>query len=76
MTTQIRVKNLDVVCIGLGMFIGFCIILMHLTGMWPCQILATTSQTIDIDKFQNSKEPFTAFAYDIHYWIKDLFQCS
>ncbi|KAA2279532.1 hypothetical protein [Candidatus Nitrosocosmicus sp. SS] len=76
MTTQIKVKYLDVVLIGMGMFIGFCVILMHLTGMWPCQILSSTGNFVNIDNFQTAKDPFTSFAYASHQWLLGFFKCS
>ena len=69
-------NNLDVILIGLGMTIGFCVILMHLTGMWPCQIIEGTGQFINVDTLQNSDEPISKFTYDMHYWLKGLFRCS
>jgi hypothetical protein len=76
MTTQIRVKYVDVVLIGLGMFIGFCVILMHLTGMWPCQLLSTSGSLVNIENFENAKDPLTAFGYDLHNWLLTFFRCG
>jgi hypothetical protein len=74
--TQTSSNNLDVILIGLGMTVGFCIILMHLTGMWPCQLLNVTGNIIQVDKYQNSNEAIYQFTYEMHYWLKGLFRCS
>lgn len=76
LTTQVKAKYVDVVLIGFGMFIGFCVILMHLTGMWPCQLLLATGNFVNIENFHNAKDPLTAFVYDMHYGLLSLLKCS
>ena len=76
LNTQVSSNNLDVILIGLGMIIGFCIILMHLTGMWPCQLLDASGQMLQIDRYGYTDQPINKIIYDMHYWLKDLFQCS
>ena len=67
---------MDVILIALAMTIGFSVILMHLTDMWPCKLLAVTGQHFQIDTLQNSTEPLNKIRYDMDYWLKGLFQCS
>src|SRR5919198_3250157 len=31
-------KRWDTILVGIGMVVGFCIILMKITGYWPCDI--------------------------------------
>ena len=76
MSTQTSSKHIDVILVGLGMTIGFCVILMNLTGMWPCQLLDATGNYINVDSLQNSDQPLNKIIYDMHYWLKDLFRCS
>ena len=76
MVTQISSNNLDVILIGLGMTIAFCVILMNLTGMWPCQLIEASGNYINVDNLQNSEQPLNKFTHDMHHWLKGLFQCS
>lgn len=32
-------NNIDILIVGLGMAIGFTVVIMHLTGFWPCSII-------------------------------------
>jgi hypothetical protein len=39
------VKNWDIAVVVLGMIIGFAIVLMNFTGMWPCNIVQALSKS-------------------------------
>jgi hypothetical protein len=39
------VKNWDIAVVVLGMMIGFAIVLMNFTGMWPCNIIQTLNKS-------------------------------
>lgn len=74
--SRLEFKYVDVILIALAMTIAFCVILMHLTGMWPCNLLADTGQHIQIDTLKDSTDPLNKITYDMHYWLKGLFQCN
>lgn len=76
MKSKFEFKHMDVIVIALAMTIGFCVILMNLTGMWPCQLLEATGQYYQVDTLQNSTEPINKIIYDTHYSLKGLFRCS
>ena len=76
MKSKIEFKYTDVVIVALAMTIGFCIILMNLTGLWPCQILEATGQYFQIDTLQNSTKAVDKIMYDMHNSLEGLFRCS
>ena len=76
MKSKIEFKYTDVIIVALAMTIGFCVILMNLTGLWPCQILETTGQYFKIDTLQNSTGAIDKVMYDTHNSLQGLFRCS
>jgi len=76
LTSRFEFKYVDVIVVALAMTIAFCVILMHLTGMWPCNLLAAIDQHFPIDSLKDSTEPLSKIRYDIHHWLKGLFQCN
>ena len=76
MNSKIEIKYADVFIVALAMTIGFCVILMNLTGLWPCQILQATGQYFQIDTMQNSTESIEKIMYDMHYSLEGLFRCN
>jgi hypothetical protein len=76
MKSKIEFKYTDVVIVALAMTIGFCVILMNLTGLWPCQILEATGQHFQIDTLQNSTGAIDKTIYYMHNSLEDLFRCS
>ncbi len=76
MKSKFEFKYADVIVVALAMTIGFSVILMNLTGLWPCQILEATGQYFQIDTLQNSTEPVGKVMYDMHYSLEGLFRCS
>lgn len=84
MTLKMGVKNLDIILIASGMVIGFFVILMHLTDMWPCKIVdkiddilnITSSSASSISDSGTATNSFDKFKYDIHHFVSNLFRCS
>ena len=76
MKSKIEFKYTDVVIVALAMTIGFCVILMNLTGLWPCQILQATGQYFQIDTLQNSTGAIDKIMYDMHNSLEGLFRYS
>ena len=76
MKSKIEFKYTDVVIVALAMTIGFCVILMNLTGLWPCQLLQATGQYFQIDTLQNSTGAIDKIMYDMHNSLQGLFGCS
>ena len=82
------VKNWDIAVVVLGMMIGFAIVLMNFTGMWPCNIIQTLNKSPFTDYVKSSEllSNFTDYVKssellsntigDIHYWSTHLFRCS
>ncbi len=82
------VKNWDISVVVLGMIIGFAIVLMNFTGMWPCNIIQTLNKSplTDYVKSNELLSNFTDYVKsnellsntigDIHYWSTYLFRCS
>jgi hypothetical protein len=82
------VKNWDVAVVVLGMMIGFAIVLMNFTGMWPCNIIQTLNKS-HLTDYLNSNALLTNFTDylnsnallrntigDIHYWLTYPFRCN
>ncbi len=42
-------NRIDVILVVCGMIIGFIVILMHLTGMWPCSIINKLDKTFSFN---------------------------
>ena len=66
-------KGIDVILVALGMIIGFVVILMHLTEMWPCSMINTVNGSfLTINPVINST---TGFMDGTHHLLTNLFQC-
>lgn len=85
MTLKMGTKNLDIILIASGMVIGFFVILMHLTDMWPCKIVDKIGDIFKItgssgsfvsDSGGTATNSFDKFKYDIHHLLSNLFRCS
>jgi hypothetical protein len=82
------VKNWDIAVVVLGMIIGFAIVLMNFTGMWPCNMVqalnkspltdyVNSSQLLaDLADYVNSSRLLANAIGDIHYWSTHLFRCN
>ncbi len=81
------VKNLDVFVVGLGMTIGFAIVLMNFTGMWPCNIIQSLNKLQladyirtnpllnDLADYIRTNPLLNKIIGDVHYWSTYLFRC-
>jgi hypothetical protein len=68
-----RGEGIDVILVAVGMTVGFVVILMHLTGMWPCSILNTVNGSFLTN---NPLTNYTASLTDgTHHLLTNLFQC-
>ncbi len=82
------VKNWDIAVVVLGMIIGFAIVLMNFTGMWPCNITQMLNNSpftgyvnsnellSNFTGYVNSNELLSNTIGDIHYWLTYPFQCN
>ncbi|CAN5637929.1 hypothetical protein BH23THE1_BH23THE1_16760 [soil metagenome] len=76
MKSKFEFKYADVIAIALAMAVAFFVVLMNLTGMWPCQLLEASGKYFQVDTLQNSTEPINKIIYDTHYSLKGLFRCG
>ncbi len=82
------VKNWDIAVVVLGMMIGFAIVLMNFTGMWPCNIIQTLNKSpladyvnsnalvSNLADYVNSNALVKNIIDGIHYWSAYLFRCN
>jgi hypothetical protein len=72
-------NRIDVILVAFGMIIGFIVIIMHLTGLWPCSIINKLDKTFS---FNYSNIPsfggltFKNFVEDTHSALTNLFHCK
>jgi hypothetical protein len=65
--------GIDVIFVALGMTVGFIVILMNLTDMWPCSIInAVNGSFLANNPIINST---TSFMDGTHHLLTNLFQC-
>lgn len=65
--------GIDVILVALGMIVGFVVILMHLTDMWPCSIInAVNGSFLANNHIINST---TSLMDGTHHLLTSLFQC-
>ena len=69
------VKNWDIAVVVPGMILGFAIVLMNFTGMWPCNIIQTLNKS-PLEDYVNSNELLSNTIDGIHYWSTYLFRCN
>ena len=82
------VKNWDISVVVLGMIIGFSIVMMNFTGMWPCSIIQSLNVSPLTDyvnsnavlsnfkDYVNSNAVLSNAIGDIHYWLTYPFRCG
>ena len=72
------IKNFDVVLVAIGLIVGFIVIVMHLTGIWPCNILnkINNSSLNKLNIFSINEESYQKFIGDMHYLLTNLFLCK
>lgn len=68
-------NNWDVIAIALGMTIGFAIILMNFTGIWPCNIIYALDKSNLLDGIGVNHHIGNSIG-EIHYWLTYLFRCN
>lgn len=76
-------KNVDILIVGLGMAIGFSVVLMHLTGLWPCSIINGFEKTFFTTGIHNNSNTMqinysnnTSSTNSLIYYLKNFFRCS
>jgi hypothetical protein len=73
------IKHYDVVLVTAGLIIGFSIIVMHLTGMWPCNIIYKIDNLSIFGKSHmnsTNKDYLDKVMDEIHYLRANLFLCK
>jgi hypothetical protein len=72
------IRNFDVVLVAIGLIVGFMVIVMHLTGIWPCSFInkIDKSSLSNLNIFSLNKESFQKFTDDMHYLLTNLFLCK
>lgn len=72
-------KYFDVVLVTVGLIIGFSVIVMHLTGLWPCNIFYKLDNLSILGKNYNNstnENYLNAVMDKIHYLRVNLFLCK
>ncbi len=74
-------NRIDVFLVIVGMVIGFIVILMHLTGLWPCAAMSKfdklfLSNNSNIVTTKNEDGTMKVFTDEIHYLLVNLFHCK
>jgi hypothetical protein len=73
-------NRIDVILVVCGMIIGFIVILMHLTGQWPCSIINKLDKTFSINYSNTSALggglTFKNFVGGAHFALTNLFRCK
>jgi hypothetical protein len=66
--------RIDVYLVAIGMIVGFVVILMNLTGMWPCSII----NSVDGSFLANNPiiNSTSGFMDGTHHVLTNLFQCK
>ncbi len=72
------IKNFDVILVAIGLIVGFMVIVMHLTGIWPCNIINKINKTSlsNFNIFAINEEIYQKFIDDMHYLLTNLFLCK
>jgi len=72
------IKNFDVSLVAVGLIVGFMVIVIHLTGIWPCSIINKIDKPSlnNLNIFSINKETFQKFIDDMHYLLTNLFLCK
>jgi hypothetical protein len=67
-------ERIDVYLVAIGMTVGFVVILMNLTGMWPCSIINSVNGSfLPNNPIINST---SGFMDGTHHLLTNLFQCK
>jgi hypothetical protein len=73
----LKSNGIDVILVALGMIIGFVVILMHLTDMWPCSMINAVNGSLNGSFLANNPlvNSTTSFMDGTHHLLTNLFQC-
>jgi hypothetical protein len=66
----------DVILITICMAVGFVVIIMNLTGMWPCNILYTVDKYPFTNNSSLTQQDSNNFIDYTRYWLINLFRCN
>jgi len=73
-------NRIDVILVACGMIIGFIVIIMHLTGLWPCSIINKLDKAFSFNHSNTSALggglTFKNFVEGAHFAITNLFRCK
>jgi hypothetical protein len=77
-------NRIDVILVVCGMIIGFIVIIMHLTGLWPCSIINKLDKTFSFNYSKTSAleegggggTTFKDFVVGAHFELMNLFRCK
>jgi hypothetical protein len=76
-------NRIDVILVVCGMIIGFIVIIMHLTGLWPCSIINKLDKTFSFYYSNTSAlegggggTTFKDFVGGAHFALTNLFRCK
>lgn len=74
-------NRIDVFLVIVGMITGFIVILMHLTGLWPCAAISKFDKLFlpnnsNITTIKNEDGNLNNFIDEIHYLLVNLFRCK
>jgi len=72
------IKNFDIILVAVGLIVGFMVIVIHLTGIWPCSIInkINNSSLKNLNIFSINEETYQKFIDDMHYLLTNLFLCK
>ena len=72
------IKNFDVILVAVGLIVGFMVIVIHLTGIWPCSIIngINKSSLKNLNIFSINEETYQKSIDDMHYFLTNLFLCK
>lgn len=76
-------NRIDVILVVCGMIIGFIVIIMHLTGQWPCSIINKLDKTFSFNYSNTSAlggggggMTIKNFVGGAHSALTNLFRCK
>jgi len=79
-------NRIDVILVVSGMIIGFIVIIMHLTGLWPCSIINKLDKTFSFNYSNTSaleggggeggRMTFNNFVGGVHFALANLCRCK
>jgi|SRR3954453_16514708 hypothetical protein len=74
------IKNFDVILVAVGLIVGYMVIVIHLTGIWPCSIInkidKSSLNNLNLNVLSLNEETYQKFIDDMHYLLTNLFLCK